>query len=76
MCFGTNNLMLNDVIEHIKGKNLFEKTMSLMGRKHILLKKDSLSFGLFTSPPHTMGDTRHGPHGPMLDMQKFDGTDP
>ena len=23
-----------------------------------------------------MGDTCHGPHGPKLDMQKFDGIDP
>ena len=38
-------------------------------------KNDPLSFWLFTSPHHNMGDTHHMPRGPKLDMQKFDDTD-
>jgi hypothetical protein len=42
---------------------------------YLMVFNVALSFGLFTSPPHTMEDTHHGPRGPKLDMQKFDGTD-
>ena len=68
--------MLNEVVDHIRGKKSLGKNYEPHGEETSKAAKDLLSFGLFTSPPHTMGDTHHGPRGPMLDMQKFDGTDP
>ena len=67
--------MLIDLSNHIKGKKSLGPNYEPHGEETCTPEKDPLSFGLFTSPPHTMGDTRHGPHGPKLDMQKFDGTD-
>ena len=68
--------MLNDVTEHIKGKKYFWKTYEPHREETSTIENDPLSFGLFTSPPHTTRDTCHGPRGPKLDMQKFDGTNP
>jgi len=68
--------MLHDMTEHIKGKKYLGKNYEPHREETSTTKKDPLSFGVFTSPPHTMGDTRHGPRGPKLDMKKFDGTDP
>ena len=68
--------VLNEVAQDIRGKQSLEENYDPHGEETYHAKKDLLSFGLFTSPPHTMGDTCHGPHGPKLDMQKFDGTDP
>ena len=68
--------MLHDVTEHIKGKKYLGQNDEPHGEETSTAEKDPLSFGLFTSPPNMMGDTRHGPRGPKLDMQKFDGTDP
>ena len=68
--------VLNEVVEHIRGKKSLGQNYEPHGEETSHAEKDPLSFGLFTTPPHTMGDTRHGPRGPKLDMQKFDGTDP
>jgi hypothetical protein len=67
---------LTEVVQHIKGKKSLEANYEPHGEETSHAEKDPLSFGLFNSPPHTMGDTSHGPRGPKLDMQKFDGTDP
>ena len=68
--------VLNEVAKHIRGKKSLGKNYEPHGEETSTAAKDPLSFGLFTSPPHTMGDTRHRIRGPKLDMQKFDGTDP
>jgi hypothetical protein len=68
--------MLQEVIAHIKGKTSLGHNYEPHGEETYTAAKEPLSFGLFTSPPHTMGDTRHGPRGPKLDMQKFDGSNP
>ena len=67
--------VLNELVEHIKGKKYLGKNNEIHEEETSIAEKDPHSFGLITSPPHTMGDTRHGPHGPKMDMQKFDGTD-
>jgi hypothetical protein len=64
------------VAKHIKGKKYLEENYEPHGEETSHAENDPLSFGLFTSPPHTTGDTRHGPRGPKLDMQELDGTDP
>ena len=64
------------MVQHIRGKKYLEENYEPHGEETSHAEKDPLSFRLFTSPPHTMGDTRHGPHGPKLDMKKFDGPDP
>ena len=37
-------------------------------------RKDHPSSRFLNSHHHTLGDTHQGPHGPQLDMHKFDGT--
>ena len=68
--------VLTEVLQHIMGKKYLEENYEPHGEETSHAKNDPLSFGLFTFPPHTTGDTRHGPRGPKLDVQKFDGTDP
>ena len=62
--------------DHIKGKKSLGQNYEPHWEETSTIENDPLSFGLFTSPPHTMEDTHHEPRGPKLDMQKFDGTDP
>ena len=49
--------MLNDMPKHIKGKKHLWKNYDPHGEETSTPEKEPLSFGLFTSPPHTMGDT-------------------
>lgn len=68
--------MLHEVTKHIKGKTSLGHNYEPHGEEKSTTNKDPLSFGLFTSPTHTMGDTRHRTRGLKLGMQKFDGIDP
>ena len=68
--------VFNKVAEHIKGKKSLGKNYEPYGEETSIAEKYPFSFGLFTTPPHTMGDTHHGPRGPKLDMKMFHGTDP
>ena len=67
--------VLNEVLQHIRGKKYLEANYEPHREETSHVEHDPIYFGLFPSPQHTMGDTHHGPHGPKLDMQKFDGTD-
>ena len=67
--------MLHEVTAHIKCKTYLGHNYDPQGEETSTIAKDPLSFGLFISPTHTMGDTCHEPRGTKLDMQKFDGTD-
>lgn len=64
------------MVDHIKGKKSLGKNYEPHGEETSNAAKYPLSFGLFASPHHTMGDTHEGPRGPNMDLEKFDGTDP
>ena len=62
--------MLQEVTAHIKGKTSLGHNYEPHREETSTTTKEPLSFGLFTSPPHTMVDIRDRPRHP-----KFDGID-